>query len=121
VQLVERIGAAMEKASASQSDFTPLARTIIALNKVTRTIQDERRRAGAASNSGPGDTTSAMTDFDWSTLSFFPDFPFNLDDSTQPLGFVRALENDFTGRNWHEGWWDAGAGLEDPMSGLSET
>jgi hypothetical protein len=29
-----------------------------------------------------------------------------------PLGFVRALENDFIARNWHEDWWEMdGAGL----------
>jgi hypothetical protein len=120
VQLLERIGAAMDKASTSLSDFTPLARTINALNKVTRTIQDERRRAGAGSDSVHGGTTNGMPDFDLSALASFPDFPFNFDDATQPLGFVRALENDFMGRNWHEGWWDAGAGLDDSMTGLEE-
>lgn len=110
----------MDKASASLSDFTPLARTINALNKVTRTIQDERRRASAGRNYVPGETTNVMPDFDLSALASFPDFPFNIDDATQPLGFVRALENDFMGRNWHEGWWDAGAGLDDAMTGLDE-
>jgi hypothetical protein len=49
-----------------------------------------------------------MPEFDMSAFAPFPEFPFNFEDGTQPLGFVRALENDFTARNWHEGWWDAG-------------
>ncbi|KAF2711811.1 hypothetical protein K504DRAFT_229901 [Pleomassaria siparia CBS 279.74] len=39
------------------------------------------------------------------------DFPFLSDygannEAFQPLPFVRALENDFIGRNWHETWWN---------------
>lgn len=31
---------------------------------------------------------------------------FNVNEEFRPLGFVRALESDFLGRNWHEEWWD---------------
>lgn len=97
----------MSEASSKRADFSPFARTINALNQVTRTFQDERRRAKTA---GPtvGQTADVMPEFDMSAFAPFPEFPFSFDDSTQPLGFVRALENDFTARNWHEGWWDAG-------------
>lgn len=122
VQLLESIGATMAEASVHRTDFRPLERTINALNKVSRTIQDERRRAAAGrSNPSAGETSNMMPDFDMSTFASFPDFPINFDDANQPLCFVRALENDFTGRNWHEGWWDAGAGLDDPMAGLNAT
>jgi hypothetical protein len=109
VQLLERIGATMSEASTKRTDFSPFARTINALNQVTRTFQDERRRA--KNNGDPntvGQTADTMPEFDMSAFAPFPEFPFNFEDGTQPLGFVRALENDFTARNWHEGWWDAG-------------
>lgn len=92
----------MTDASAQRADFVPFARTIDALNKVSRTIQDERRKAGEAT----------MADFDMSAFASFSDFPVTFEDGNQPLGFVRALENDFTTRNWHEGWWDAGVDKE---------
>lgn len=110
----------MEEASALRKDFVPLSRTINALNKVSRTVQDERRKAAAVrSDPATSETANiAAPEFDFSAFASFPEFPFSFDDNAQPLGFVRALENDFTGRNWNEGWWDAG---ENPMAGLHET
>jgi hypothetical protein len=52
-----------------------------------------------------------------STLSSFPslqDFT-NLNSGAgdvQPVDFIRALENDFMGRNWHEAWWDMDGGMD---------
>ncbi|EAT85836.2 hypothetical protein SNOG_07185 [Parastagonospora nodorum SN15] len=45
VQLLEAIGETMNEASAKRTDFSPFAATINALNQVTRSFQNERRRA----------------------------------------------------------------------------
>lgn len=114
IQLLERVGATMAEASALRSDFVPFARTINALNKVSRTIQDERRKEGGHGDDATGATGATahtMPDFDMSAFASFSEFPSNFEDSNQPLGFIRALENDFTSRNWSEGWWDVGADL----------
>jgi hypothetical protein len=117
VQLLESIGAAMSEASDVRADLSPFARTINALNKVSASFQDERRRAKNA-DTAVGITAETMPEFDMSAFASFPDLPFNFEDGTQPLGFFRALENDLTARNWHEGWWDAGAGLNDSMMNI---
>ncbi|KFX87316.1 hypothetical protein V490_08349 [Pseudogymnoascus sp. VKM F-3557] len=111
IQLLERVGATMAEASALRSDFVPFARTINALNKVSRTIQDERRKERGHGDDATGATAHTMPDFDMSAFASFSEFPSNFEDGNQPLGFIRALENDFTSRNWNEGWWDVGADL----------
>jgi hypothetical protein len=113
-QLLESIGAAMSETSAVRADLSPFARTINALNKVSASFQDARRKAKNA-DTAVGLTADTMPEFDMSAFASFPDLPFNFDNGTQPLGFFRALESDLTGRNWHEGWWDVGTGLNDPM------
>lgn len=102
----------MAEASALRADFVPFARTINALNKVSRTIQDERRKAGHRDDA-TGVTAHTMPEFDFSAFASFSEFPSHFEDSNQPLGFIRALENDLTSRNWNEGWWDIGADLAD--------
>jgi hypothetical protein len=119
VQLLESIGATMEEASAQRTDFLPLARTINALNKVSRTFQDERHRTRNVDPVVRG-ISDPIPEFDISAFASFPDFPFNLEDTTQPQEFFRALENDFTARNWHEGWWDVGTGFNTAMNGVAE-
>ncbi|RDL40552.1 Uncharacterized protein BP5553_00531 [Venustampulla echinocandica] len=119
IRLLESVGAAMAEASTLRTDLVPFARTINALNKVSRTIQDERRKAGYR-DVATGETANNMPEFDFSAFASFSGVPYNVEDSSQPLSFVRALENDFTTRNWHEGWWDVGADLDDPMMGLPE-
>ncbi|KAH8727675.1 hypothetical protein GQ44DRAFT_770234 [Phaeosphaeriaceae sp. PMI808] len=114
VCLLERIGVAMAEASISMVDFKTLSRTINALNKVSRTIQDERRRVKTV-DPLTGEIPNIMPDFNASFFASYPEFPFNFEDVPQPLGFVRALENDFVTRNWHEGWWDVGDDMEDIM------
>jgi hypothetical protein len=116
VQLLESIGATMARTSALRTDFLPFARTINALNKVSRSIQDERRKAANLAAT----TGEVIPDFDFSAFASFPDFPFNFEDSSQPFGFVRALENDVIARNWNEGWWDIGTSIDDPLSGVPE-
>lgn len=71
------------------------------------------------SGSPASPTAANMPELDMSAFASFPDLPFNFEDNSQPLGFFRAMENDLTARNWHEGWWDVGPGLEDPMMGIS--
>ena len=38
-----------------------------------------------------------------------------MDGDPDPLGYVRALENDFIGRNWNGEWWDASTGVDADM------
>jgi hypothetical protein len=116
-------------------NFVPFARTVNALNKVSRTLQEERRRerttrgSGLVSHSTPQGlnlppvtfdnfqsiVASELPEFDPSTLSSMPDFPMTFDGSLHPMGFVRALENDFIGRNWHDNWWDLNGGVDEAM------
>lgn len=49
---------------------------------------------------------STWPDFNLSAYDF-PTNPEETSEFPQP-GFVRAVENDFLGRNWHESWWDTG-------------
>ncbi|KAF2866738.1 hypothetical protein BDV95DRAFT_583707 [Massariosphaeria phaeospora] len=142
IQSLERIALAMGTACAIHPDFVLVCNTINALNKVSRSIQAQRRNP-ASSRSQPNTSVSASTstapaqpqDFtlpagpsfllpatsaalvtshasilDFSNPNGFPfiDFPLNLDGDFPALGFVRAVENDVIGRNWHEGWWDMG-------------
>ncbi|KAH7080572.1 hypothetical protein BKA63DRAFT_591170 [Paraphoma chrysanthemicola] len=97
MQILESIGTAMAQISAERADFMPFERTIEALNKVSRSIQDERRKA-QTTESVSGEI-NAMPELDASAFASFPDFPFNFDDRAQPHGFVRALETDFMARN----------------------
>ncbi|OAK98916.1 hypothetical protein IQ06DRAFT_25091 [Phaeosphaeriaceae sp. SRC1lsM3a] len=119
IQLLESVGAAMTEASKTRADLAPFAKTINALNKVSRSFYDERHRPMMTSGSPASPTAANMPELDMSAFASFPDLPFNFEDNSQPLGFFRAMENDLTARNWHEGWWDVGPGLEDPMMGIS--
>jgi hypothetical protein len=118
IQLLENIGATMSTASDQRRDLLPFARAINALNKVSRTFQDDRRRP-RTTDSPYGQTADTMPEFDMSAFASLPDLPFNFDDNTQPLGLFRALETDLTARNWHEGWWDVGTGMDDPLMDMS--
>lgn len=124
---LEQIAEAMEHTSQTiRPDLKPFAKTIKALNKVSRTIQDSRRKRPLSaegqldktSNSQPhhdSHNIMATPDLDPSAFDTFPDFPMTMDGDPDPLGFVRAMENDFIGRNWHENWWDMGGSLDNGM------
>jgi hypothetical protein len=135
IQALENIGIAMSETSTQRQDFVPFAKTINALNRVSGTLQDERRKAvGLAGTGCPGysamqeanlpsssyDTfqdlvATELPDFDMSAFSL-PDYPSNVDGDFQPLGFFRALENDFVARNWQPDWWDLGGGGGEGMA-----
>lgn len=129
VRQLEHIGDAMEHTSTTiRSDLKPFAKTIKALNKVSRTIQDGRRNKRPLAAEGqpmnPGNTqqqtgnisiTGTLSDIDPSAFDVFPDFPMTMDGDPDPLGYVRAMENDFIGRNWHENWWDMGGSMDNSM------
>lgn len=129
VRQLEHIGDAMEHASTTvHPDLKPFAKTIKALNKVSRTIQDGRRNKRPLSAEGQPvnssdtqqqtgniSTNITLSDFDPSAFDVFPDFPTTTDGDPDPLGFVRAMENDFIGRNWHENWWDTGDSINNSM------
>ncbi|KAF2257930.1 hypothetical protein CC78DRAFT_549523 [Lojkania enalia] len=134
ITLLENIGIAMQQASTVQADFEPFSNIIRALNKLAKTMQDERQRTKSHTNINPqtfmleyqqlgepevprqqqginlpqpANSIFGPTNDNDSRLRYFPDlFVSNMDGDFQPLGFVRAVENDFFGRNWHEGWWD---------------
>ncbi|KAF2856144.1 hypothetical protein T440DRAFT_99182 [Plenodomus tracheiphilus IPT5] len=136
IKVLEAVGAAMSEACRRRSNLVPFSRTINALNKVSRTLQDERRKDRSTDDQGRShrspsvsmtlplttfDTfqnlmASELPDFDASAFSSVPDLNMNLDGDFHPHGFVRALENDFIGRNWRGDWWDlggsAGSGLD---------
>ena len=59
---------------------------------------------------------NAIPDLDPSAFDTFPDFPMTMDGDPDPLGFVRAMENDFIGRNWHENWWGMGGSLDNDIN-----
>ncbi|KAJ4986668.1 fungal specific transcription factor [Stagonosporopsis vannaccii] len=121
VYQLERLGDAMEKSS--KTDLQPFTKTIKALNKVSRTIQDSRRRRPGSPVGQPGgssgtqqqsnnvNSNGALPDLDPLAFDTIPDFPMTLDGDPDPLGFVRAMENDFIGRNWNDNWWDMGGGM----------
>lgn len=126
VQL-ECVAAAMEYTSTTiRADLRPFTKTIQALNKVARTVQDSRTRSAevhAAGESGcsqqqPDAVNTAATavpELDLSAFVTWPDFPMTMDGDPDPLGYVRALENDFIGRNWNGEWWDASTGVDTDM------
>ncbi|KAJ4311715.1 hypothetical protein N0V94_007801 [Neodidymelliopsis sp. IMI 364377] len=125
VRQLEHVGDAMENTSNTvRSDLKPFSNTIKALNKVSRTIQDGRRnKRPATAQDQSVDRINAqqqqdnlinmpIPDLDLSAFDHFPDFPMTMDGDPDPLGFVRAMENDFIGRNWHDNWWDMGGGMD---------
>ncbi|KAF2131498.1 hypothetical protein P153DRAFT_365077 [Dothidotthia symphoricarpi CBS 119687] len=126
VQSLESIGDAMANICAVRLDFTPFAKTIMALNKVSRAIQDERRnqRTDVASTEIVDHLANTQQQFqnlanyiptfDSPAFGVFSDFPMNMEGDMAPLDFVRALENDLIGKNWHENRWD----MEGGMSGM---
>jgi hypothetical protein len=123
----------MAQVSSQHQDFMPFAKTINALNKVSRTLQDERRKEKTMNEAGQGGTeqgmglpstsfdafhnlvASELLDLDTSAFSSLPDYPADLEGENYPFGFVRALENDFVARNWQADWWDQGRGVNDGM------
>ena len=126
VRQLEHIAEAMEHTSRTiRPDLKPFAKTIKALNKVSRTIQDSRRKrplsaGGQCADVSNGHTQpvdlNAIPDLDPSAFDTFPDFPMTMDGDPDPLGFVRAMENDFIGRNWHENWWGMGGSLDNDIN-----
>jgi hypothetical protein len=125
VRQLEHVGDAMENTSNTvRSDLKPFSNTIKALNKVSRTIQDGRRnKRPTTAHDQSVDQTNAqqqqenvtnmpIPDLDLSAFDHFPDFPMTMDGDPDPLGFVRAMENDFIARNWHDNWWDMGGGMD---------
>lgn len=130
----------MARVSAARRGFVPFATTVNAMNRVSRSLQEERRRAKHGVTMRSGDysspqglnlpsanfdtlqnlVASELDQFDPATITALPDFPMNVDGDFHPLGFVRALENDFQSRSWHDTWWDFNGGPSEGMSGLDE-
>ncbi|KAF2192197.1 hypothetical protein K469DRAFT_307028 [Zopfia rhizophila CBS 207.26] len=136
LEALESIANIMKVSCSLQPDFMPIYNTINALNKVSRTIQESKRdgafpatpRPTTATNTPPtnsqastmGDQYQPAQQFEFHQLGAdifqglasplratngqMLEFPFPQD--LQPLGLVRALENDFNSKNWHDNWWD---------------
>ncbi|KAH9870510.1 hypothetical protein IAQ61_005986 [Plenodomus lingam] len=138
IQSLEAIGTAMTEASTNRHTISPFSNTINALNKVSRSLQDERyrqRRTHSGQQGGRQDCEVGLSlppnsfdtfqnlmardaQFNASVFESMPGLNGCVEGGFQPQGFVRALEHDFLGRNWRDGWWDvdgvagAGAGLD---------
>lgn len=139
IESLEDIGTTMANASVTRRNFVPLAKTIEALSKVSRSLQEERRKTFSASDPG-GRTFTAVqginlpTSFDtfqnivanelpqFDSISFpsLPEYPMSMEGELHPFGFVRALENDLQNRNWQDGWWDMSSGTDERMVGNIE-
>ncbi|KAI8936434.1 hypothetical protein NX059_006841 [Plenodomus lindquistii] len=140
IKSLEEVGTAMSESSVYRSNLKPFSKTINALNKVSRTIQDERRREHRVREQGGSHQDPAMgfnlpansfdafqnlmaselLEFDSSAFSAMPDLNVNLHGDFQPQDFVRALETDFIGRNWHGDWWDLGGNATSDMTVMPE-
>ena len=121
---LEEIGIMMSQVSTMRPPFVTLERTINALNKVARAVQNERRQRQATTTPSADSTrvqpptfdnfqdfASSIPNFDASTFESFGDFatePWVSGGGFHPMGFVRAVETDFVGRDWNEHWWDPG-------------
>jgi hypothetical protein len=94
-----------------------MAKTINALNKVSRTFQNQRMGVTSSnpppqpdlvsSTSSHGDLptpTSPELQFEAPQMAGISEFTG--DGYLEALDFVRSLENDFLERNWHEDWWN---------------
>jgi hypothetical protein len=136
--MLESIGVAMNEACAQRRDLVPFAKTINALNRVSRTLQEERRKelvpnltsdAGYIATQGLNflptsfDTVqnlvaTELPDFDMSAFSV-PAYLPNVEGDFQSLGLFRALENEFVARNWQGNWWDLNGGVDESMDQAS--
>ncbi|CAN9465621.1 unnamed protein product [Alternaria alternata] len=138
IQILENIGAAMAQSGTQRRDLVPFERTINALNRVSRSLQEERRkesmlietREHVAQETDLPPTSfdtiqnlmaSELPDIDMSNFSSMPDYTPNMDGDFQSLGFFRAIENDFVARNWQTDWWDLGGGADIGMSQFPDT
>jgi hypothetical protein len=124
----------MSQTSLLHKDFDSFAKTVNALNKASRTIQDIRReqvnsvsddgqqRMSSLKGANPTfnpftigtfqDLASAIPSFDTSVFSNGGELA--IDGAGGSYGFMRALEHDFVGRNWNEAWWDMEGALPLP-------
>ncbi|KAG9186952.1 hypothetical protein G6011_10060 [Alternaria panax] len=138
IQILENIGAAMAQSSTQRQDLVPFERTINALNRVSRTLQEDRRKGSMLSEASEHVTqemdlpptsfdtiqnlmASELPDIDMSTFSSMPDYTTNMEGDFQSLEFFRAIENDFVARNWQTDWWDLGGGADIAMSQIPGT
>lgn len=126
IHQLERVADVMDHTSKTiRAELKPFTKTIKALNRVSRTMQDSRRSGRPVSpEQQPAGSSVIQQDpnnlnpnmyipyLDPSAFDMIPDFPFTTDGDPDPLGFVRAMENDFMGRNWNENWWDLGGGMD---------
>jgi hypothetical protein len=61
-------------------------------------------------------------EFSGTSFPFLQEFPTNpAGGDVQPVDFIRALENDFIGRNWHETWWDMNGDINASLGDMSAT
>lgn len=139
MQTLESIGVAMNEACAQRRDLVPFTKTIDALNRVSRTLQDERRKAMTPSMTDRVGYTGAqgfnlmptsfdtvqnlvateLPDFDMSSFSV-PTYLPDTEGDFQSLGLFRALENEFVARNWQANWWDLGSSVDERLGRTPE-
>lgn len=128
LRALETLGSVMTQASSLRTDFASMAKTINALNKVSRTFQDDRLKntpttARLLSNpdqqsNGFNPPASTLSEFQpplsdtsqhaAAEISTFPEFTG--DGYLEALDFVRSLETDLLEGNWHEELWNIDSG-----------
>lgn len=135
MQTLESIGIAMNEASTQRRNLVPFVKTVDALNRVSRTLQEERRKemVPTATSNAEYTTTPVLNyqptsfdtvqnlvatelpDFDMSAFNM-PGYSANAEGDFQSLGLFRALENEFVARNWQSNWWDLNGGADESMN-----
>lgn len=54
---------------------------------------------------------TSIEDFAEFEATFPRNLSFGLNEGFQPMGYMKAVENEFIGRNWHESWWNNNGGI----------
>lgn len=150
LQTLESIGAVMIEAAALCRDFALISKIVNALNKASRAVLEKNKErashiartdstqsilrqrghqslhdpdldnfASLATDTSQSFLDSMQQDLDISSLSFISDFP-RVNSDFQPQQFIRAVENDFTGRDWHESWWDMGGSVDTELQSIAQ-
>ncbi|KAL1957006.1 hypothetical protein VTO42DRAFT_6495 [Malbranchea cinnamomea] len=135
IRALEKVGLVLEYTKSIKSEFVPISNAVNALNRISKIIQENRitLSAGKAHSESsfpqatlpeqpePGPISMhQQNNICELNLTIGADVPQSnfLDPTTdlsvifgeeiQPMWYMRAIENEFVGRNWHESWWDIG-------------
>lgn len=105
-----------ENRSAPKPSTTQASRTLQAQTNTTMS-QHQQPRHQAFSVSNPPHTQQYPQELNLTIGTDVPQFnfldpsadlPVSFGSEIQPMGYTRAIENQFVARNWHENWWNFG-------------